>query len=403
MIDDASVCGGRPGLGLRGAMAAAALCALLAAGCGGGSSPQAASQTTMTMSSTSSSSGAVLNHVHGAVIGATANEVIIATHYGLRRSEDGGHTWTPVATAGDSMVAALAKLPSGYVGSFMQMPSMSGATSSGSMAMSTSTSSGGGMNGMSGMHGMSSSSSSSAGGSMGGMGSMAMSGPADVKVSSDGRSWMPVQGLAPGATVTNLVASPDGKVAWASINGQGVYQSTDGAQTWKIALPTQALITTMYDTGTSLLFSTQDGLDITPDATPTVPATPTAALSLNTLAPWSACDTCLVATTGSGGVATSRDSGQTWQQLKVPYSFDDILSFTPTKDALFGMVAATSDKNKGIWESTDGGASWTRVLDQPRIDYAFALPSGDLLAFQWGVHVWRSTDGGRTWTKYGDA
>jgi hypothetical protein len=362
----------------------AAVTIVVLGGCGGGSSPTAASQTT-TSGATTTASTAVANHVHGAVTGATPNEVIIATHYGLRRSEDGGKTWSPVATAGDSMVAALARLPNGYVGSFMQM-------SMGSMSTSTSA-----MGSMSGMRGMSSSTTSGA------MGSMGMTGPADVKVSTDGASWKAVQGLPAGATVTNLVASPDGKVTWASINGQGIYRSTDGAETWTLVLPTQALITTVYDTGTSLVFSTQDGLDITPDTQPSVPATPTAKLSLNTLGAWSACDTCLVATTGSGGLATSRDSGQTWQQLPASHSFDNVVSFPGTKDALFGMVSAPSDKDRGIWESTDGGTTWTRVLDQPQIDFAFALPSGDLLAFQWGVHVWRSTDGGKTWTKYGDA
>ena len=167
--------------------------------------------------------------------------------------------------------------------------------------------------------------------------------------------------------------------------------------------PTTALITTVYDTGTSLLFSTPDGLDVTSDAQPNLPATPTVPLSMNTISQWSACPTCLVATLGNGGVATSRDGGETWQKLPTTFSFDNVVSFTTTGSTLFGMVAAESDHNRGVWRSADGGGTWSRVLDQPLVDFAFGLPDGQLLAFQWGVHVWRSTDGGANWAKYGDA
>jgi hypothetical protein len=111
----------------------------------------------------------------------------------------------------------------------------------------------------------------------------------------------------------------------------------------------------------------------------------------------------VIATTEHGGVETSRDGGQSWQQLQTSFSFDNVVSFASTGPVLFGMVSDESDRNRGVWRSTGGGGTWTRVLDQPLIDYAFGLPNGDLLAFQWGVHVWRSTDGGANWTKYGDA
>ena len=113
----------------RGGVVAIGLASLLTCACGGTSSSPAATSSPHAAATTA---GAVANHVHGAVLGANANEILIATHYGLRRSEDGGHTWQAVTTAGDSMVAALAKLPTGYVGSFMQMSSMSGSMGSGS-------------------------------------------------------------------------------------------------------------------------------------------------------------------------------------------------------------------------------------------------------------------------------
>jgi hypothetical protein len=374
-------------------MLAVALGSVIACACGGGSSSPA----TTSSAHAAATGGAVANHVHGAVLGASSNEILIATHYGLRRSEDGGHTWQPVTTAGDGMVAALARVPSGYVGSFMRMSSMNGTSSSTSGSI-------GSMQGMASMGSMSSSSTAAAGSVSGGaMGPMSTSGPADVRSSNDGRTWMPAQGLPSGASVTNLVASPDGRVTWASINGRGIYRSTDGGQTWQQALPTNALITTVYDSGASLIFSTQDGLDVTSDAQLGIPATPTVPTSMNTVSAWAACATCVIATTEHGSVETSRDGGQSWQQLQTSFSFDNVVSFASTGPVLFGMVSDQSDHNRGVWRSSDGGRTWTRVLDQPLIDHAFGLPNGDLLAFQWGVHVWRSTDGGANWTRYGDA
>ncbi|MEA2671440.1 MAG: hypothetical protein QOG45_1660 [Chloroflexota bacterium] len=344
-------------------MAALALGSILACACGG----TAASPATTSSPQAAATDAAVVNHVHDAVRGSNPNEILIATHYGLRRSEDGGHTWQPVTTAGDGMVAALARVPSGYVGSFMRMSSMNGTSGSGAM------------------------------------GSMSMSGTADVRSSDDGRTWMSVRGLPSGASVTNLVASPDGRVTWASINGQGIYRSTDGGRNWQQALPSNALITAVYDSGTSLIFSTQDGLDVTGDAQPSIPATPTVPTSMNAVSAWVACATCVIATTEHGSVETSRDGGRSWQQRQSSFSFDTVVSFASTGPVLFGMVADASDHNRGVWRSADGGGTWTRVLDQPLIDYAFGLPNGDLLAFQWGVHVWRSTNGGASWTRDGDA
>jgi hypothetical protein len=82
----------QPGAGrLRLAVVATAmaLAGVGAAGCGGARS----------------GAGAVLDHVHGAAAGATGADVILATHYGLVRSADGGRSWTKYFGLGEEMVS----------------------------------------------------------------------------------------------------------------------------------------------------------------------------------------------------------------------------------------------------------------------------------------------------------
>jgi photosystem II stability/assembly factor-like uncharacterized protein len=123
------------------------------------------------------------------------------------------------------------------------------------------------------------------------------------------------------------------------------------------------------------------------------------------------------------GVYKSVDAGKTWRHV----GFDDApviskIRIHPTNPdivfvAAFGKMSAPSER-RGVFKSTDGGASWTRVLFRdaktaaidisldprnPRVMFAalweafrleYTMSSGGP-----GSGLFKSTDGGGTWTE----
>ena len=117
---------------------------------------------------------------------------------------------------------------------------------------------------------------------------------------------------------------------------------------------------------------------------------------------WSACPRCLVATL-SGAVATSADGGRHWATHATRLPFTDVLSWGGGGGALLGVAPSPASPDHGLYLSTDGAATWTRVIDAPLVDHLL-LPDATgapLLAFRWGISVYRSVDAGRTWTAEG--
>ncbi|MBL7847109.1 MAG: T9SS type A sorting domain-containing protein [Cyclobacteriaceae bacterium] len=96
------------------------------------------------------------------------------------------------------------------------------------------------------------------------------------------------------------------------------------------------------------------------------------------------------------GIFKSNDRGQTWTHLGATSSFSDInrLVVSPTDPNI--VVAATQT---GIYRSTNGGTSWTKVFDDVSIQDLKANPSNFLIQYaaQYQVGVLKSIDGGVTW------
>jgi len=123
------------------------------------------------------------------------------------------------------------------------------------------------------------------------------------------------------------------------------------------------------------------------------------------------------------GVYKSTDGGQTWSNVGLRDTKQISRIMIDPRDAKVVYVAAlghayTPNAERGVFKSTDGGASWTKVLDQgPDIgasDLAIATGNPDILfATMWrarrppwstyapiggsGSGLYRSRDGGATW------
>ncbi|MGB4704468.1 MAG: hypothetical protein WBI18_05270 [Candidatus Saccharicenans sp.] len=125
------------------------------------------------------------------------------------------------------------------------------------------------------------------------------------------------------------------------------------------------------------------------------------------------------------GVWKSTDGGKTWSHLGLEKSYFINKIEVDSKNPDIVYVAAEGklyddtdqDCERGLYKSTDGGKTWTRVLDlKDRVvgDFVMDPTNSDVviaaaykiyrrtwtfLDRQPGNHLWKTTDGGRTWKK----
>jgi hypothetical protein len=293
----------------------------------------------------------VQDHVHGAVPGPRPGEILLATHYGLRISDDGGETWPAAGDLAHVQMRLLVAAGAGYVAVTARDD-----------------------------------------------------GSAAVLHSADGLRWWPSTGVPPGHPVGALVAGATPGQAWMEVTGTGILGSADGGASWQPVLPTPLTINDMAAGAGDpryLLYASTAGLFLAsgPDLSPVYDA-PVLDGDVLAVQRWYACPTCLVALT-DGAVATSADGGIHWTPHPTTIRFTDVESWSGGGGTLLGLVPAPGSPQHGIYRSGDGGVSWTRVLDAPLVDHLLLREGAPLLAFQWGISVYRSGDGGVTWAAAG--
>jgi photosystem II stability/assembly factor-like uncharacterized protein len=260
----------------------------------------------------------------------------------------------------------------------------------------------------------------------------------NLQLSTDGgQTWRDVSGRLDSAQ--NVVFSPDlgsDATAFAATGtlGQhgyadgGVYRSTDGGLNWSEVVADricQALaISPDYATDETLwvaestyasdlgLYVSTDGGDSWTSLAPGVQARVLAP------SPNYAIDSTLFAGTAGSGLQRSTDGGATWSQvLDHPVT---ALAVSPAYGASRTVYAGTEETNtvlSSLYRSTDGGDTWELLdVDIPAMlgteiftvtDLTFAADGSILAGISYGVQreygiVLRSVDGGDTWQKAGN-
>jgi photosystem II stability/assembly factor-like uncharacterized protein len=202
--------------------------------------------------------------------------------------------------------------------------------------------------------------------------------------------WQPTGPTNVPGRVTDLAANPtDRNTVYAATASGGVFKSTDQGQSWHCV--------------TDALGLSSVGAVAVDPTNPEVVYVGTGEANVRNYS------------YEGNGVYRSTDAGQTWTSVGLVSSgrIARIVIDPDHPDTIFvaalGPYYSDSRSEYGVYRSTDGGASWERVLDPHGcIDLVFR-PGGTLLAALWqvpygsGSGVYRSTDYGDNWVRLGQA
>lgn len=156
----------------------------------------------------------------------------------------------------------------------------------------------------------------------------------------------------------------------------GLFHSLDGGTQWRLALlpsppPTVSAlaVSPSYQEDSTLFIGTvEDGLFISRDAGRTFVTWNFGLLDLKVISlavsPGFSQDETLFAGTETG-LFRSTNGGRAWREIELPFGYDAVLSLALSPDFCLdktGRVYAGTEAN-GLWISSDGGDSWTRLAE----------------------------------------
>jgi photosystem II stability/assembly factor-like uncharacterized protein len=221
----------------------------------------------------------------------------------------------------------------------------------------------------------------------------------DAAIAASGGTWTDLGPTNIGGRITDLVVDPDhSNTIYVAAAGGGVWKSSDGGSTFTTAWP---------DDNTQAIGALARGSDGTLWAGTGEANPPGGGL-----------------TYFGDGIYSSTDGGQTWQNRGLTDSgaFGRIAVDPSDPNVIFAAAAgtvSTSVSQRGIYRSTDGGATWVQVLAPSNATTGGADIAIDpsnpntIFATLWDHHrnngartyggvgsgLYKSTDKGTTWTR----
>ncbi|MCC7355793.1 MAG: hypothetical protein IT330_18780 [Anaerolineae bacterium] len=217
-----------------------------------------------------------------------------------------------------------------------------------------------------------------------------------------------------------LALAGSGEVLFAGTYGEGVFRSPDGGFSWATAndgfaargFVSLAVSSNVLADGTLFMAGPEEGIYRSRDGGNTWESVGLAEAGINwlTVSPAFSRDRSLLAA-GRGGLFRSRDGGDSWESLAIAGPVQRV-AFSPAVASGVQLLAASGPN---LFHSTDGGDTWDALRVPWAGDEVAAIAfspnyarDGTLLAVT-GVTsgdtgydvaaVWRSFDGGRSWQR----
>ncbi|MBW3670626.1 MAG: hypothetical protein KY432_03010, partial [Acidobacteria bacterium] len=206
--------------------------------------------------------------------------------------------------------------------------------------------------------------------------------PGGVHKSTDGgATWSLLTSSPGGVTVTGIAIHPnDPAVIYIATSSRGVWKTTDGGATW--SHKSSGLESSYFE--------------------------PYTYRTLKDIAIDSADPMTLYAATAYGSIVKSTDAGESWVVLELPSDLrnhQETIAIDPKSSDIY--VGA----ERGLYRSTDGGATWSAATNFPAsnygwpniedIDFDTSTTPSTIWVASMGGGVTKSTDSGASWTRVG--